>query len=329
MSVHGLTGLVVAPAKVGFHWLPAPAAEAAGPVDRLFALVGWLGLFALVVLVGLALVLAVHYRRRSEDDRGLDLRGEFPLITALSGTIALAVVGYVYYRGEAVNLDQSVPPSDAYAVVAEADSGRIAWIYPNGHRTDSLHVPAGRPVVVDLVAYDAVYSLTVPAFRLGRDLVPGAANRLWFDAVEPGAYDVFTAEQGEGTAAVQASVITVEAPADFESWLTAASDILAGLTPVEGGRKLYEVLTCITCHTLDGSRLVGPSFKGLLGSERTFADGSRAIADADYVRQSVLEPQALVVAGYDPVMPSFQGRVGDREIEALLAFMTSLDEPVQ
>ncbi len=322
----GLTGFAAVPATVGFHWLPAAGAEGAGPIDRLFMSIGWLGLFMLVLLVGLGLVFVIHFRRREPDQQGRELRGEFPLFTAFAGAFALGAVAALFNVGTTVHLDMATPPSDAYALTAEADSGRVTWIYPNGHRADSLHVPAGRPVAVTLEARDDVYSLTVPAFRVSRDLTPGVENRLWFEAVEPGDYDVFAVSRG---GARQASLIRVDGAADFENWLITASDILAGLTPVEGGRKLYEVLTCITCHSLDGSKMVGPSFKGMLGTERVFADGGRAVADADYVRRSLDEPQAQIVAGYEPVMPTFQGRIGDREFEALMAFMTSLDETVQ
>ncbi|MBU0741976.1 c-type cytochrome [bacterium] len=330
MILHGLLGASDAPpATVGFHWLPAAATEGAGPVDGLFELILWLGLFASTLLLGLLIAVAVQYRRRGDDAAGLRIRDENLPLTVFAVVVAAAVAVFVFYAGAGVHQDLATPPSDAYAVAAEADSGRVSWIYPNGHRTDSLHVPAARPVVVDMTARDAVYRLSIPAFRLGRDMVPGRETRVWFEAVEPGSYDVFAAAHGDVPGAAYASAITVQEPSDFDQWLAASSDILAGLTPVEGGRKLYEALTCIACHSLDGTKLVGPSFRGLIGSERVFRDGGSALADPDYVRESLLEPQARVVAGFEPVMPSFQGRVGDREVEALVAFMESLDGGVQ
>lgn len=330
MILHGMTGLITAPpAAAGFHWLPPAATEGAGPVDGLFTTVLWLGLFALTLLLGLLILFALQYRRRAADDAGRDIRTEPPALTLGVVICAAAVAAFVFYAGAGVHQDLATPPSDAYAVSAEADSGRVSWTYPNGYRADSLHVPAGRPVVIGMTAADAVYSLSIPAFRVGKDMVPGRETRVWFEAVEPGAYDVFAARHGAAPGATFVSAITVEDRADFEQWLATSSDILAGLTPVEGGRKLYTALTCNTCHSLDGAKMVGPSFKGLLGAERVFADGGRTVADIEYVRESVLEPQARVVAGFEAVMPSFQGRVGDREVEALVAFMESLDGDVQ
>jgi len=330
MILHGMTGLIAAPpAAAGFHWLPPAATGGAGPVDGLFTTVLWLGLFSLTLLLGLLIVFALQFRRRGADDTGRRVRAEHPALAVGVAACAAAVAAYVFYAGAGVHQDLTTPPSDAYAVAAAADSGRVSWTYPNGYSADSLHVPAGRPVVVEMTAVDGVYGLSIPAFRVGRDMVPGHETRLWFEAVEPGAYDVFAHRRGDAPGAAFASAITVEDRAVFEQWLAASSDILAGLTPVEGGRKLYTALTCNTCHSLDGSKMVGPSFKGLLGTERVFADGGRAVADAAYVRESMFEPQARVVAGFEAVMPSFQGRVGDREVEALMAFMESLDGDVQ
>lgn len=330
MILHGLMGLINAPpAAAGFHWLPPAASEGAGAVDGLFTSILWFGFFVLTLLLGLLAALVLGNRRRDGDAAPLRDAGENPALTAFVAAAALAVAVFVFYAGAGVHQDLATPPSDAYAVTAEADSGRVSWVYPNGYRADSLHVPAAQPVVLNLSAADAVYRLSVPALRLGQDMVPGRGTRAWFEAVEPGSYDVFAAVHGAAPGATFASAITVQDRVDFEQWLTTSSDILAGLTPVEGGRKLYKALTCITCHSLDGSRMVGPSFKGLLGSERLLADGSRLVADRDYVLESMLEPQAKVSAGFEPVMPSFQGRVGDREVEALVAFMESLDADVQ
>jgi cytochrome c oxidase subunit 2 len=104
------------------------------------------------------------------------------------------------------------------------------------------------------------------------------------------------------------------------------SDILSGLTPVEGGERVYNVLGCKQCHTLDGVAGVGPTFRDLFGSERSFKDGGRALADENYISTSVLDPQSQIVQGFEPVMPTFKGRIKDQEITALIAFLKSLSE---
>ena len=214
-------------------------------------------------------------------------------------------------------------PDDALHIKA---TGRMwSWLfsYDNGKTADKLYVPAGQPVKIELVAEDVLHSFYVPAFRVKRDMVPGMINWVWFTAEKPGSFDLFCAEYcGVGHSAM---VTTVEAlpAAEFQAWLTATA---AAGNPAARGLELAGQLGCLGCHSVDGSRRVGPTLKGLFGQPRdVVSNGRRATvtADAAYLQRAILEPAADIVDGYPPAMPPF-GQLSETELQALLAWMESL-----
>jgi cytochrome c oxidase subunit II len=214
-------------------------------------------------------------------------------------------------------------PDDAMHIKA---TGRMwSWLfsYDNGKTADKLYVPAGQPVKIELVAEDVLHSFYVPAFRVKRDMVPGMINWVWFTAEKPGSFDLFCAEYcGVGHSAM---VTTVEAlpAAEFQAWLTATA---AAENPAARGLELAGQLGCLGCHSVDGSRRVGPTLKGLFGQPRdVVSNGRRATvtADAAYLQRAILEPAADIVDGYPPAMPPF-GQLSETELQALLAWMESL-----
>jgi len=201
-------------------------------------------------------------------------------------------------------------------------AGRMwSWLftYDNGRTADKLYVPVGRPVKIELTAEDVLHSFYVPAFRVKRDMVPGMTNWVWFTADRPGSFDLFCAEYcGVGHSQM---VTTVEAlpEAEFSAWLEEK--------PVEGGQALLQKHGCLGCHSLDGSRLVGPTFQGIAGRRVDVVSGGQEqtlMTDADYLRRSILEPNDEIVEGYPPAMPSYAGRIPDEELTAIIDHLMSL-----
>ena len=200
------------------------------------------------------------------------------------------------------------------------------FTYPNGYTDENLHVPVDRPIRLVMQSQDVIHSLYVPAFRIKRDVVPGRYNKAWFEATVPGEYQIFCAEYcGTGHSDMLAKAI-VHRPGEFESWLRKASDFLSTMTPEEGGRKLYKIHGCGQCHSTDGSPLTGPTFQGIFGHQVSLAGGGTVKVDENYIRESILNPAAKVVAGFEPVMPTFQGRLEDKEITAVIQYINSLSE---
>ena len=173
---------------------------------------------------------------------------------------------------------------------------------------------------------DVIHALFVPAFRVKRDVMPGRYTDVWFEATHPGEYDLYCAEYCGTSHSTMLAKVIVHPVGEFEPWLVEASDFLSRMPPAEAGQLLYEQRGCPQCHSMDGSTGTGPTFLGLFGSMEQLEGGGAVLVDENYVRESILNPQANVTAGYDPVMPTFQGRLRDEEIAAIIEFMKTLSE---
>jgi cytochrome c oxidase subunit 2 len=214
-------------------------------------------------------------------------------------------------------------PDDAMHIKATARMWSWLFTYNNGKTSDKLYVPVGQPVKVELHSKDVLHSFYVPAFRVKRDMVPGMTNWVWFKAEKSGSYDLFCAEYcGVGHSAM---VTTVEAlpVTEFQAWLERGA---AAGDPLAHGAELAQQQGCLGCHSVDGSRRVGPSFKGLFGSPTTVTRNGQQVtvsADTAYLTRAIREPTAEVVVGYPPAMPPYAG-LTDVEVAALIAWIESL-----
>jgi cytochrome c oxidase subunit 2 len=223
------------------------------------------------------------------------------------------------------------------------------FVYPNGGTDNELHVPVHKPVKLVMASSDVIHSFFVPALRVKRDVVPGNYTTQWFEATHVGQDDVMCAEYCGGRSKDSAgnelpfaqmtghwsmhSMLHVEEEADFTKYLISIGDPCAAYTVkgetcpgsvlVAQGEKIYSKKACIGCHTTNGAKLVGPSWKGIWGKEETTDHGIVKVDEA-YVRESVLSPQAKVVTGFPPTMPSFSGQISDQEIDEVIAYIKSL-----
>ncbi len=311
------------PPDEGGWWLPRAASSFAGRVDALFDATAVLGILAVLLVAGAVFLLALAGRQRQEPEPAATPRPSVQL--AVAGTVAFVVLA-LFAAGFSTWIHMATPPAHPYEITVSAQPWSWHFRYPNGHVDEALHLPVDRPVLLRLAARDAAYTFSVPAFRIRRGMFPGREGSLWFKATVPGSYEAVCARfAGDGTAEMVAPVVVHER-GKFATWLKGVSDFLSTLPPEEAGRKLYEMNGCTQCHSLDGTRKTGPSFKGIFGHEVELADGSTVVVDHDYIRESILEPRAKVVKGFEPVMPPFKGRVSDKEIEAIAAFIQSLSD---
>jgi cytochrome c oxidase subunit 2 len=187
-----------------------------------------------------------------------------------------------------------------------------------------LRVPAGQPVKLIMNSVDVLHSFYVPDFRVKKDVVPGRYSVVWFEAPEAGEHTIFCTEYCGDRHGYMYSKTIVMPPDEFEDWLQAEADA----TPVgtASGDKLFAMKGCAGCHSIDGSRLVGPSLKGLYGRDENLEGGMTVKADDNYIRESILVPAAKIVAGYPPTMPSFQGQLTDEEVSNLIDYIKTLSE---
>lgn len=272
--------------------------------------IGAAALALAVFLGGLGLALGRGLVRRTPPPRarrGVQLGlGLLPLAVAMP----LFLVGFRGY------VDAAVAPGDALEIAATADGARWTFTYPTGQSAGELRVPADRPVHLTVHTDDVARRLDLPAVGRGAEALPGVDGSLWFRAAAPGESRVLS---GEAPAEMM-TTLAVLAPAAWEDF----ADDGSKLPPAEYGRKLYARSLCQTCHSLDGRVVTGPSFKGLFGKTETLADGHTVTVDEAYLRESILTPTAKVVRGFQPVMPPFAGQLGDKQIDALVAFIKSV-----
>jgi cytochrome c oxidase subunit 2 len=331
-------------------WLPPRVATGAEQVDWLFSLIFWISAFFFGLIVVLMLVFVTRYLRRGGRQPEKTLNKSLAL--ELTWTIVpVIIVITIFYYGFVGFMDMVVPPDDAYRIDVLAQKWNWEFTYPNGHKDAHLHVPVDRDIVLVMTSDDVIHSLFIPAFRLKKDAVPGRFTKTWFRATQPGEYLILCAEYcGTGHSDMTADCV-VHAPGEFEKWLENADPLkkltdeqyqaylddpdvfiaehpdIQGLeTPVVMGRKLYERKGCRQCHSVDGSGGTGPTFRNLFDAARDMQDGSSVTADENYIRESIVNPQAKVRAGYQNVMPTYQGRLTDREITFLIAYIRSLSQ---
>jgi cytochrome c oxidase subunit 2 len=303
-----------------FPLFPEAASTMATQVDRFYF---FMCAVTLVFSVGIAvalLVFALKYRRRHRDERPPEIHASLVLELVWSVIpFALTVVMFVWATW--LYFTQARVPDDAIRVNVVGKR----WMWKLQHMTGQreigeLHVPVGKPVQLVLTSEDVIHSFFVPAFRVKMDAVPGRYNQIWFTATKPGKYHIFCTEYcGTEHSKMTGSVYVME-PADYQQWLAGGP---APESPVALGQKLFTERMCVTCHYADsGAR--GPALNGLPGSKVLLQSGDTVVADETYLRESILTPAAKITAGYQPVMPTFAGQLGEEEIAALIAYIRSL-----
>lgn len=304
-------------------FLPERASSMAGQVDALFFFILTVtGLFAIGIWIAL-LFFAVRYRRRSDADRPPEIHGSLAL--ELTWTlIPFALMAVMFVWGAKVFFQLNRPPDDAMTVSVVAKRWMWKLQHPTGQREiNELHVPRGRAVRLVITSEDTIHSFFVPAFRIKKDAVPGRYNTAWFRATKLGTYHLFCAEYcGTEHARMTGRVVVME-PEDYQTWLAGGP---APESPVAAGEKLFTELNCVTCHRPDNAGR-GPVLVGIFGRPIKLASGEQVVADEAYVRESIVTPAARVVAGYQPVMPTFQGQVSEEQIIALVSYIKSLQSP--
>jgi cytochrome c oxidase subunit 2 len=307
----------------GFPLFPEQASTVAAGVDGLYF---FLVAVTLVFSLGIAATIflfAVRYRRRSPDERPGEIHGSLALELAWS-VVPFIIVMIVFVWGAILFFRMNRPPDDSIAVNVVGKR----WMWKLQHATgqreiNELHVPVGRPVKLTLTSEDVIHSFFVPAFRMKKDAVPGRYNVAWFQATKVGSYHLFCAEYCGTEHSRMIGTIVVMEPDDYQTWLQGGP---APVSPEASGQKLFTELNCITCHRSD-SEGRGPLLDGLAGAEVRLQSGEVAIADEAYLRESIVNPSAKIVEGYQPIMPTFQGQVTEEGLFDLIAYIKTLKGP--
>jgi cytochrome c oxidase subunit 2 len=233
-------------------------------------------------------------------------------------------------------------PADGLDVYAVGIQWMWQFEHPTGQREiNELHVPLGRKVRLTMIAQDVIHSFYVPAFRVKRDVVPGRYTTLWFEATKTGSFHLFCAEYcGTEHSGMVGQVVVME-PRQYQDWLSQRPldlehpipEHITGDTAVaeapslaSEGESLFQSLVCANCHRMDGSG-PGPSLANLFGSEVQLASGETVVADEQYIRRSIIDPNAQTVAGYPPIMPTYEGQIDEDKLFQLVAYIRNLTPP--
>lgn len=305
--------------------MPESASSVAGQVDSIFNFILWVSVFFFVMIVGLMAIFLVRYRYREgvepEDSPSHNIRLEL-----LWSAIPLVLVLVMFVVGFKTFLNMDVLPGKSYEVQVTAQKWRWLFTYPNGYTDDVLHVPGDRPVSLIMRSEDVIHSFFVPAFRLKRDVVPGRYTKLWFTATETGEYPVYCAEYCGTSHSDMTTTIVVHESGEFAEWLENAANNLADLPPAEAGALVFNRGGCAACHSINGTASVGPTFQRLFGSMEALEGGGSVRVDENYILESIKDPAVRVTRGFQPVMPTYQGRFSDAELNYLVEYIKSLSE---
>ncbi len=311
-------------ATTGF--LPARASSVAAEVDWVFGFVFWVSLFFLGLIVGLTLLFVVRYRRRPgrlepEDSPSHDTRLEL-LWTLVPLALLMVLFGLStrtwlrMVRGDGAG---------GTPLEVRVTARRWSWWFdhPGGRGAPELHVVANRQAELVLSSVDVIHSLWVPEFRLKQDAVPGRFIRMSFTPTVAGSYPILCTEYcGTDHSRMLSRVVVHPDQAGFDAWAREGAAPAASL--VEHGKRVFAQRGCVACHSLDGTRRLGPTVKGLWRRRERLADGTEIVVDDEYLRESLVKPGAKVVAGFPNVMPPLV--LEERDLQGLGAYLQSLSE---
>ncbi len=306
--------------RYGLNFFLPVASNFAPEVDHIFITLLVLSSAVLILVVAMMTVFAIRYRAGSPLDRGELLPKTWRLEIGWTTVTMLGFFG-LFYWGSDLYIREFNPPADAIKISVDGKQWMWKFEQPGGQKEiNNLHLPLGKPVQLIMTSEDVLHDLFIPAFRLKHDTIPGRWETIWFVPDVPGTYDLYCAQLCGADHSLMRGTVTVMPAAEYQKWLESNG---TAISLAAQGEKLFVQLGCAGCH---GQRGVvrAPSLAGVYGSPVPLANGTTVIADEKYLHDSILFPEKQVVASYVPVMPSFNGRISDADLEKLLAYIKSL-----
>ena len=307
----------------GTFWLPISGSTMAPQVDSLFNFILYISIFFFLLITIGTTYFVWKYRQQGalRKTSGVAHNTTLELVWTIIPSIILIII---FIWGFNIFLKLTIVPKDALQIKLTGQKWFWSFAYPNGATTvNELVVPVNKPVGMLMTSKDVIHSFFIPAFRIKYDVLPNRYTQTWFEATQIGEYQIFCAEYCGTKHSEMLAKVKVVSAVDYQKWLDNAGAGVGG-NPAEAGAKLYQSKACFTCHSIDGNKAIGPTFKGLFGRSEQFTDGSKGVADENYLRESILIPAKKVVMGYQPVMPPYQGVLKDAEVDALIEYIKSL-----
>ena len=308
---------------LGFPLVPEQASTMAQQLDPLFLfLVGVAGFFASLICI-LIIVFAIKYRRRPDNLVGAVIRGGLPLEIFWT-VVPFGLMMIMFFWGAKLFFLTFHPPRNALEISVVGKQWMWKVQHPEGQREiNELHVPIGRPIKLVLTSQDVIHDFFVPAFRVKTDVIPGRYRTIWFEATKTGEYHLFCSQYCGTQHSGMIGRVIVLSQTDYQTWLGGGN---ATITMADAGSQLFTTFGCISCHKENDTGR-GPSLIGLYGQNVKLRNGATVVADDDYIRESIVNPQAKIVAGYQPLMPTFKGLISEDGIAQIISYIKSLNPP--
>ena len=306
-------------------FMPVQGTEIAAEVDNLYGFLIIVSFISCAILIGGMIYFAVKYKRRSANEKTPYISHDTRL-EVLWSVVPLIIFLFVFAWGWKVYHDMRVMPKNALEI--QITGKQWAWTaeYKNGVRSTEVYAPVNKDVKLIMTSEDVIHSFFVPSFRIKQDAVPGRYSTLWFHATKLGEFQVFCTEYCGTSHSGMLTKLKVVTQEEFDKWLTSESEI--GTLPIaERGAKYFKTRACASCHNVDNpAAKVGPSLYQKWGKEEVLADGSKVLFDENYVRESIVESQAKIVAGYPKPspMPAYQGQLSESELTAIIEYIKTL-----
>jgi cytochrome c oxidase subunit II len=301
---------------------PPAASTISGEVDQLYYLLTGITLFFTVLIFSIIFYFMVKYRRRSNDEKPPEVHSS--LVLELAWTIIPSLICVVVFVwSSSLYIRSSRPPSASTEIFVIGKQWMWHLQHPEGPREiNELHVPVGQPVKLTMTSQDVIHGFYIPAFRLKKDVLPGRYTSLWFEATDVGTYHIFCTEFCGTNHTEMIGWVYVMAPSDYAAWLANGekSEPMA-----QQGEEIFNHYTCGYCHLADGTGR-GPSLVGIFGKSEKLSTGESRVVDEGLIRQALTQPNSVPVAGYAPIMPTFQGQFTEDQILQLIAYVKSLGE---
>lgn len=302
-------------------FIPPSASTLSGKVDALYFYLSGVTAFFTLLISGVLIFFVIKYRRRTPWEIPRPVAGSHRLETLWS-VIPFVIAMSMFAWGAQVYFEQYRAPKNAQEIYVVGKQ----WMWKIQHSTgqreiNELHIPVGRKIKLIMTSEDTIHDFFIPAFRIKADVLPGKYTTQWFEATKPGTYHLFCAEYcGMNHSGMVGSVIVMP-PTEFDDWLAGSSGQQA---PAVAGQQLFQSLGCVSCHGANGEGGRGPELAGLFGKQVFLTNGQTVTADEAYVRESIENPQAKLVNGFGPIMPTFQGQVTPEQLIQLMAYIKSL-----
>jgi len=304
----------------GTPLFPESASTMAGRVDALYFTLIAISVFFSLLIAGLIVYYAIRYRRVSPAGVGARIHGGMALEIAWT-VVPLMITMVLFVWGASVFFAMSRAPEETLNIYVVAKQWMWKFQHLDGQREiNELHIPVGRDVKLITTSEDVIHDFFVPAFRIKADVLPGRYVTIWFRATKPGRYHLFCAEYcGTRHSGMTGEVVVMD-PSEYQTWLSGG--VPEG-SLASSGQKLFADLACNTCHRPDAQGR-GPVLQGLFGKTVMLQSGETVVADEAYIRESILNPSAKITAGFQPIMPTFQGLVTEEQLLQLIEYVKSL-----